>query len=172
MVMHSATAMGNYSQFPCNWLSLTNVSDAKFMRLALLEAKSSKDEVPVGALLVSGDGRIIAKAHNLREQLSDPSAHAEILVLREVARERDNWKLNDCTLYVTLEPCAMCATAISDSRLKRVVFGAWDSKLGAAGSKYDIIRDPEHGGVIEVEGGLLEEECSQLLAEFFRSKRS
>jgi len=148
------------------------VNDVKFMRLALEEARQSKDDVPVGALLVSGDGRMMAKAHNLREQLSDPSAHAEVLVLREVALERGTWKLDDCTLYVTLEPCAMCATAISDSRLKRVVFGAWDKKLGAAGSKYDIIRDPAHGGSIEVQGGLLEDECSQLLSEFFKLKRS
>jgi tRNA(adenine34) deaminase len=148
------------------------VNDVKFMRLALEEARQSKDEVPVGALLVSVDGRMIAKAHNLREQLSDPSAHAEIIVLREAAGDRGTWKLDDCTLYVTLEPCAMCATAISDSRLKRVVFGAWDAKLGAAGSKYDIIRDSEHGGSIEVQGGLLEDECSQLLSEFFKLKRS
>ena len=148
------------------------MNDVKFMRLALEEARQSKDDVPVGALLVSGDGRMMAKAHNLREQLSDPSAHAEVLVLREVAGERGTWKLDDCTLYVTLEPCAMCATAISDSRVKRLVFGAWDKKLGAAGSKYDIIRDPEHGGSIEVQGGLLEEECSQLMSEFFKLKRS
>jgi tRNA(adenine34) deaminase len=148
------------------------VNDVKFMRIALEEARQSKDDVPVGALLVSGDGRMMAKAHNLREQLSDPSAHAEVLVLREVAGERGTWKLDDCTLYVTLEPCAMCATAISDARVKRLVFGAWDKKLGAAGSKYDIIRDPEHGCTIEVQGGLLEDECSQLLSEFFKLKRS
>jgi tRNA(adenine34) deaminase len=148
------------------------VNEVKFMRLALEEARQSKDDVPVGALLVSGDGRMIAKAHNRREQLSDPSAHAELLVLREVASERGTWKLNDCTLFVTLEPCAMCATAISDSRLKRIVFGAWDASLGAAGSKYDIIRDPQHGGSIEVQGGLLEGECSQLLSDFFKLKRS
>ncbi len=142
------------------------------MRLAVVEAKRSLGEVPVGALLVSGTGRILAKAHNLREQLFDPSAHAEILVLREVGRERETWKFADCTLYVTLEPCAMCATAISDSRLKRLVFGAWDAKLGAAGSKYDILRDTQHGGAIEVKGGLLEEECSQILSQFFRSRRA
>ncbi len=148
------------------------MNDVKFMRLALDEARQSKDDVPVGALLVSGDGRMMAKAHNLRERLSDPSAHAEVLVLREVAADLGTWKLDDCTLYVTLEPCAMCATAISDSRLKRVVFGAWDKKLGAAGSKYDIIRDSEHSGSIEVQGGLLEDECSQLMSEFFKLKRS
>ncbi len=148
------------------------MNDVKFMRLALEEARQSKDEVPVGALLVSGRGRIIAKAHNLREHLSDPSAHAELLVLREVAGERGTWKLDDCTLYVTLEPCAMCATAISDARLTRLVFGAWDKRLGAAGSKYDIIRDPEHGGSIEVQSGILEDECSRLLSEFFKSRRS
>jgi tRNA(adenine34) deaminase len=148
------------------------VNDSKLMRLALEEAKRSQDEIPVGAILVSGSGRLLAKAHNLREKFSDPSAHAEVLVLREVARERQNWRLVDCTLYVTLEPCAMCASAISYARLKRLVFGAWDTKLGAAGSKYDIIRDPEHGGSIEVQGGLLEQECGRLLTEFFKSKRT
>jgi tRNA(adenine34) deaminase len=148
------------------------MTDEKYMRLAITEAKTSDEDVPVGALLVSADGQILAKSHNLRVRLSDPTAHAEILVLREVALERGTWKLDDCTLYVTLEPCAMCATAISDSRVKRLVFGAWDKKLGAAGSKYDILRDPEHGGSIEVQGGLLEEECSELLSEFFRLKRS
>ncbi len=147
------------------------MNDVKFMRLALREARRADVDVPVGALLVSGDGRMLAKSHNLREALSDPSAHAELLVLREVARERSNWRLEDCTLYVTLEPCAMCATAISDSKIRRVVFGAWDSRLGAAGSKYDILRDPNHGGSVEVTGGVLAAESSGLLSSFFKLKR-
>jgi len=142
------------------------------MRLAISEALGSFPDVPVGAILLGPTGKMVAKNSNRRIRDNDPSAHAEVLVLREVALERGTWKLDDCTLYVTLEPCAMCATAISDSRVKRLVFGAWDKKLGAAGSKYDIIRDPEHGGSIEVQGGLLEEECSQLMSEFFKLKRS
>jgi tRNA(adenine34) deaminase len=148
------------------------VNDLKFMRLALAEARRAGKDVPVGALLVSGDGRMLAKSHNLREALSDPSAHAELLVLREVARDRSTWRLDDCTLYVTLEPCAMCATAISDSNIRRVVFGTWDSRLGAAGSKYDILRDPSHGGNVEVTGGVLAAESSSLLSTFFKLKRS
>jgi tRNA(adenine34) deaminase len=147
------------------------VTDEKFMRIALEEAQRAGSDVPVGALLVSGNGKMLAKSHNLREALSDPSAHAELLVLREVAKERSNWRLGDCTLYVTLEPCAMCATAISDSNIRRVVFGAWDSKLGAAGSKYDILRDPSHGGHVEVTGGVLAAESSGLLSTFFKLKR-
>jgi tRNA(adenine34) deaminase len=147
------------------------VNDVKFMRLALAEAQRAGSDVPVGALLVSGTGKMLAKSHNLREALSDPSAHAELLVLREAAKERSNWRLHDCTLYVTLEPCAMCATAISDSNIRRVVFGAWDSRLGAAGSKYDILRDSSHGGNVEVTGGVLAAESTALLSSFFKLKR-
>ena len=143
----------------------------KFMRLALAEARKAGSDVPVGALLVSGDGKMLAKSHNLREALSDPSAHAELIVLRETARERSSWRLDNCTLYVTMEPCAMCATAIADANICRLVFGAWDPKLGAAGSKYDILRDPAHGANIQVTGGLLADESSALLSEFFKLKR-
>jgi tRNA(adenine34) deaminase len=141
------------------------------MRIALDQALQSQDDVPVGALLVSSEGHILAKSHNLRERNSDPSAHAEIEVLREAARQRGDWRLSDCTLYVTLEPCAMCATAIVDARLSRLVFGAWDLRLGAAGSKYDILRDPAHGGEVEVVGGILAEESSSLISKFFKAHR-
>jgi tRNA(adenine34) deaminase len=148
------------------------MNDLTYMRLALAEAKKAGSDIPVGSLLVSSDGRLLAKAHNIRERDSDPSGHAELVVLREVARESGNWRLTGCTLYVTLEPCAMCATALVDSGVERVVFGAWDEKLGAAGSKYDILRDRAHGGAVEVVGGVLEEDCSSLLSEFFKTKRT
>ena len=147
------------------------MSDQKFMKLAINEAKASFPDVPVGAVLVNSSGKMIAKAHNLREKNIDPSGHAEIAVLREAAKDLGTWKLNGCTLFVTFEPCAMCATAISDARISRVVFGAWDQSLGAAGSRYDILRDSSHGGAIEVVGGVLEQECSNLLSEFFRDRR-
>jgi len=147
------------------------VNDLKYMRLALGEARKAGADVPVGALLVSSDGRLLAKAHNIRERDSDPSGHAELVVLREVARETGTWRLGGCTLYVTLEPCAMCATAIVDVGLDRVVFGAWDTRLGAAGSKYDILRDKAHGSDVQVVGGILEKECSELLSRFFKSQR-
>jgi len=147
------------------------VNDLEYMRIALDQALQSKDDVPVGALLVSSEGQILAKSHNLRERNSDPSAHAEIVVLREAARQRGDWRLGDCTLYVTLEPCAMCATAIVDARLSRLVFGAWDLRLGAAGSKYDILRDPAHGGEVEVVGGILAEESSSIISKFFEAHR-
>lgn len=147
------------------------VNDLKYMRLALAEARRAGSDVPVGALLVASDGRLLAKAHNIRERDSDPSGHAELVVLREVARESGTWRLSGCTLYVTLEPCAMCATAIVDAGLDRVVFGAWDTRLGAAGSKYDILRDKAHGSNVDVVGGILEEECADLLSKFFEAKR-
>lgn len=147
------------------------VNDLKYMRLALAEARKAGYDVPVGALLVASDGRLLAKAHNTRERDSDPSGHAELVVLREVARETGTWRLGGCTLYVTLEPCAMCATAIVDVGLDRVVFGAWDTRLGAAGSKYDILRDKAHGSDVQVVGGILEKECSELLSRFFKSQR-
>ena len=141
------------------------------MKLAIQEAKTSFPDVPVGALLVNPEGKMIAKASNRRVRDSDPSAHAELLVLREAAKDNGDWRIEGCTLYVTLEPCAMCATAISDARVSRVVFGAFDERLGAAGSKYDILRDSDHGGKVEVLGGVLQSECAELLSSFFAGKR-
>lgn len=147
------------------------MNDLRYMRLALDEAKRAGSDVPVGSLLVAPDGRLLAKAHNVRERDSDPAGHAELVVLREVARDRGTWRLDGCTLYVTLEPCAMCATAIVDAGLNRVVFGAWDKRLGAAGSKHDILRDKAYGSNVEVVGGILEKECADLLSKFFKAKR-
>ena len=141
------------------------------MRLALDEAKRSGMDVPVGAVLVSSSGEIVASGHNRKEQLSDPTSHAEIEAIRKAGEALGDWRLEELTLYVTLEPCVMCAGAIVAARIPRVVFGAWDEKVGAAGSAYDILRDPRLGKPIEVHGGVLEEECSDLLEQFFTSRR-
>ncbi len=141
------------------------------MRLAINEALGSFPDVPVGAILLGPTGKMVAKNSNRRIRDNDTSAHAELLVIREAARDLGDWRLDGHTLFVTLEPCAMCATAISDSRIRRVVFGAWDKRLGAAGSKYDILRDSVHGGQTEVTAGVLEQECARLLSDFFEQKR-
>jgi tRNA(adenine34) deaminase len=142
-----------------------------FMHLALEEARQSGDEVPVGAVLVDSTGEVLASAHNFREQKNDPTSHAEIEVIREAAAELSDWRLEGTTLFVTLEPCVMCAGAIVAARIPRVVFGAWDERVGASGSTYDILRDPRLGKPVEVVSGVLESECSGLLKEFFSSRR-
>lgn len=142
------------------------------MHLALAEAKAAGDEVPVGAVLVSDEGEVLARAHNLRELNSDPTSHAEIEVIRLAGERLKDWRLENSTLFVTLEPCVMCAGAIVGSRIPRVVFGAWDERLGAAGSVYDILRDSRLGKPVEVIPGVLEVECTVLLKEFFASRRA
>lgn len=143
------------------------------MRLALAEARKALalGEVPVGAVLARGD-EVVCACHNLRETAHDPTAHAELLCLREGARLLGDWRLRDCTLYVTLEPCPMCAGAITMSQLGRCVFGAYDEKMGCCGSVYDLPADPALGGVTRWEGGVLAEECAGLLKDFFLRKRS
>ncbi len=141
------------------------------MHLALDEARKSGDEVPVGAVLVDNQGVVLAAAHNLREQESDPTSHAEIEVIRQSAASLKDWRLEGTTLFVTLEPCVMCAGAIVAARIPRVVFGAWDERIGASGSIYDILRDPRLGRPVEVVSAVLETECSALLREFFMSRR-
>jgi len=142
-----------------------------FMHLALDEARRSGDEVPVGAVLVTYPGEVLATSHNLREQNSDPTSHAEIEVIRQAAAKLQDWRLEGTTLFVTLEPCVMCAGAIVAARIPRVVFGAWDERVGASGSIYDIPRDPRLGKPLEVATGVLEQECSGLLKEFFAGRR-
>ena len=146
--------------------------DEYFMRLALREADRAlgHDDVPVGAVLVHG-GEVIGAGHNERELREDPTAHAEMIVIREGARALGSWRLLDTVLYVTLEPCAMCAGAIVLGRLPRVVYGATDPKAGAAGSVLDILAEPELNHRPDVAGGLLEAECAELLRAFFRSRR-
>jgi len=141
------------------------------MAAAIAEAKLAQVDVPVGAVLVSGSGEVVASAHNQKELTGDPSGHAEILALRKAAEAEGNWRLDDLTMVVTLEPCVMCAGAIVAARLKEVVFGAYDEKVGAAGSAYDIVRDARLGGNVGVVGGVLETECQELLKDFFQSRR-
>jgi tRNA(adenine34) deaminase len=146
--------------------------DEHFMRLAIREAESAltHDDVPVGAVLVR-DGEVLAAAHNERELRADPTAHAELLALREAARLLGDWRLLDCVLYVTLEPCAMCAGAIVLARVPRVVFAATDPKAGAAGSVLDILAEPRLNHRPDVSSGLLAEVSSELLRTFFTTRR-
>ncbi|MBK9376431.1 MAG: nucleoside deaminase [Holophagales bacterium] len=142
------------------------------MREALRAARRAPAhrDVPIGAVVVK-DGRVVARARNRREVDHDPTAHAEVLVLRRAARRLGTWRLDGCTLYVTLEPCAMCAGAIVLSRLPRLVYGASDPKAGFAGSLGDLCRDERLNHRVEVEAGLLEKECGTILREFFRERR-
>ena len=143
-----------------------------FMSAALGEAAQALalGEVPVGAVVVR-DGEIVARAHNERETGGDPTAHAEVLAIRRAARALGRRRLSDCTLYVTLEPCPMCAGAIAMARLGEVVFGAYDERAGCCGSLYALTEDAAFGAVIPSSGGLLEEECRALLDRFFAAKR-
>ncbi len=134
------------------------------------EVKSSGD-VPVGALIVNEAGEILSSGKNEREKNNDPTAHAEIVAIRKASEKLGSWRLDDLTLVVTLEPCVMCAGAILQSRLKRLVFGAFDQKAGAVGSLLDAIRDVRALSKVEVVSGLLEKECAKLLTDFFATKR-
>jgi tRNA(adenine34) deaminase len=147
------------------------VNYEELMRQAIAEAADSGEDVPVGALILSAEGEVIARGHNEREADSDPTAHAEIVAIRRAAAARQDWRLEDCTLVVTLEPCVMCAGAIVAARIGRVVFGAWDARVGASGSLYDVIRDARLGAPAEVIGGVLEAECSAQLRTFFEARR-
>jgi len=142
------------------------------MRMALREAEraSEHDDVPIGAVLVR-DGELLAAAHNERELRQDPTAHAEIIALREAARVVGSWRLLDTVVYVTLEPCAMCAGALVLARVPRVVYGASDPKAGACGSVLDVLGEPRLNHRPEVAGGLLAQECGELLSGFFASRR-
>ena len=144
------------------------------MRAALVEAQIAmdvSDDVPVGAVIVDEKGEIVARGRNERELSKDPTAHAEILAIREAAEALGDWRLNGLTLVVTLEPCVMCAGAIQAARINKVVFGAWDEKVGASGSLYDLVRDKRLGTEIEVIPGVLETEASAQLKEFFAKRR-
>jgi tRNA(adenine34) deaminase len=146
--------------------------DDYFMRLALREAElaAEHEDVPIGAIVVR-DGEPIALAHNERELRQDPTAHAEVLALREAARVLGSWRVLDAAIYVTLEPCAMCAGAIVLARLARVVFGAADPKAGACGSVLDVLAEPHLNHRPQVAGGLLAQECGGMLSAFFASRR-
>ncbi|MCX6449184.1 MAG: nucleoside deaminase [Actinobacteria bacterium] len=143
------------------------------MQAALSLAKVAGDsgDVPVGAIVVNEAGEILGSGQNLREKNNDPSAHAEIVAMRQAAEKIGSWRLDDLTMVVTLEPCAMCAGAISQSRFKRLVFGTWDEKAGAVGSVWDLVRDGRSLNKVEVVSGVMEQECGQVLKSFFSSKR-
>jgi len=143
------------------------------MQQAITFAKDAAvhNDVPVGALVVNEQGEILGTGHNLREENNDPTAHAEIVAMRNAAATIGSWRMDELTMIVTLEPCAMCAGAISQSRFKRLVFGAWDEKAGAVGSVWDVIRDQRNLNKVEVVTGVLEKECSAILTNFFEDKR-
>jgi len=151
---------------------------APAMRLALAEAADAAAgadpagaDVPVGAVILDADGAVVARARNRREAEHDPTAHAEILAIRAAARRAGQWRLTGCTLIVTLEPCTMCAGAVTAARLDRLVYGAEDPKAGAVGSLWDVVRDPRLAHPPEVLGGVLAGECAGLLRQFFRQRR-
>jgi len=144
----------------------------QYMRKAVEQAKIAEEngDVPIGAVIVC-QGQIIGKAYNQREQLKDPTAHAEIIALTQAAAYLQSWRLTGCTMYVTLEPCPMCAGALVLARIDRLVYGCDDPKAGACGSLYDIVRDERLNHRLEVTSGILAEECSKLLQEFFQHRR-
>lgn len=146
--------------------------EEKYMKEALKEAKKAynKLEVPVGAVIVK-DGKIISRAHNLKETKYDTTKHAEILAIQKASKKLNSWRLIDCEMYVTLEPCSMCAGAIINSRIKKVHIGALDEKTGAAGSVLNLFEDYTFNHKVEVEKGIMKEECENLLKDFFKMLR-
>lgn len=148
--------------------------DEKYMRVAIEEARAAQkiDEVPIGAIVVNANGDIIARAHNTRETTKSPSAHAEFLAIEAACKQVDNWRLEGCTVYVTLEPCIMCAGLMHQSRIARCVFGAFDPKAGALSTLYEIGSDSRLNHRFETKGGILEAECAALLSNYFKQKRS
>lgn len=148
------------------------MSDLEMMQEALKEARLAlqEGELPIGCV-IARDGEIIARGHNLREQTNDPTAHAEIVAMRRAAEVLGSWRLEGCTLYVTLEPCPMCAGAISQARVEHLVYGAADEHYGCAGSVYRIPEDPAFNHFCACDGGILEAECASLLHDFFAGKR-
>jgi tRNA(adenine34) deaminase len=146
---------------------------ADAMRLALDEARiaSAGSDVPIGAVVLGADGTVLGRGHNEREAHADPTAHAEVVALREAARSRGEWRLDGCTLVVSLEPCTMCAGALVLARVDRLVFGAFDPKAGAVGSLWDVVRDRRLNHRPEVVGGVLADESTALLLEFFQGQR-
>ena len=145
----------------------------QFMKIALDEARKAfeKDEVPVGAVVVCG-GEVLSMAHNLRESSNDPTAHAEILAIKEAVKKRDNWRFDGCDIYVTKEPCPMCAGAIQQARFDRLIFGCKDEKGGYAGSLHNTVSDERLPHRAEVVGGVEEEQCRKMLQDFFKGKRN
>jgi tRNA(adenine34) deaminase len=152
---------------------MTAVSDDEAMAAAIEEARAGAlaQEIPIGAVIVDAEGRVVARAHNSRESSHDPTAHAEVLALREAGQVLGRWRLDDCTIVVTMEPCPMCAGAIVMSRIGRLVFGAWNEEYGAAGSRWDIVRDRRLNHRAEVRGGVRADECGAIVQEFMSTHR-
>ena len=146
--------------------------DIRFMALALLEAEKAakKDEVPIGAVIVKGD-KVIAKAHNLTERKRDATRHAEMIAIEKASKKLKSWRLSGCEMYVTVEPCAMCAGAIANARIDRLYFGAKEEKSGCAVSKYPVLSDGGLNHSVEFAGGIMEEECADVIKKYFKSKR-
>ena len=144
-----------------------------YMKIALAQAKkaAAEDEVPVGAVVVK-DGKIIAKAHNLKEKKGMATRHAEIVAIERAAKKTGNWWLENCDIFVTLEPCAMCAGAMINSRIRKLYFGAWDPKYGCCGSIYDLPADKRFNHNFETEGGVMQAECAAELTQYFKRKRN
>jgi tRNA(adenine34) deaminase len=147
-------------------------NNEELMRLALDVARIAPQtgDIPVGAIVINSDGVVIGKGFNEREANNDPTAHAEVVAIRNAATRLQKSRLDGCTLIVTLEPCAMCAGAIAQSRISKVIFGAWDEKAGSVGSVWDVLRDPRSIFKVEVAAGVLEKECAELLTDFFKDK--
>ena len=151
---------------------MTGTYDAAMARALELASEAARDgDVPVGAVVLNAEGAVIGEGHNRRELVHDPTAHAEVLALREAALAVGSWRLDDCTLVVTLEPCLMCAGALLASRIPRLVLGAWDPKAGATGSQWDVVRDARIGARVEVISGVRAAESTALLTEFFEARR-
>lgn len=145
----------------------------KYMKLALKEAQKAydKEEVPVGAIIVK-NGEIIARAHNLKETKCDTTNHAEILAIKKASKKLSSWRLSDCEMYITLEPCSMCAGAIINARLKKVYIGTMDYKTGACGSVLNLFQDYKFNHIVECETGILKDECENILKQFFKKLRN
>lgn len=145
----------------------------KFMKIALAEAKKAfdKEEVPVGAVIVQ-NGKVIAKAHNLKETKNDTTNHAEILAIQKASKKLNRWRLTDCEMYVTLEPCSMCAGALINCRLKKIYIGTMDKKTGACGSVLNLLEDYKFNHIVEIETGILQEDCEKILKDFFKFLRN
>lgn len=146
-------------------------NDIYFMKLALKEAKKALkiEEVPIGCVIVDENNKVISKGYNKKEKLKDVSAHAEILAIKKASKKLSNWRLNDCTIYVTLEPCSMCASAILQARFKRVIIGAKEDNSGAFGTKFNL-KELENKN-IDITFGILENECLNILQDFFKNRR-
>lgn len=145
-----------------------NLESLMKQAISLAKDAAAQNDVPVGALVINEQGEILGSGNNLREENNDPTAHAEIVAMREAGSKISNWRMDDLTIIVTLEPCTMCAGAISQSRFKRLVFGAWNEKTGAVGSMYDVIREPKNIFKVEVFSGVLQDECVNLISQFFK----